>query len=88
MGEQRDRHEVLLRVERHLRIERGVRGEAAGGADGERVAVGIRLGERRQADVAAGAGPVVDDDLLAEPFAELGRDDAHGRVGRAARAGR
>ena len=37
-----------------------------------------------QADVAAGAGPVVDDDLLAEPLAELGRDDAHRGVGRAA----
>ena len=43
-----------------------------------------KLVERGQADVAACARAVVDDDLLAEPLAELGRDDADGRIRRAA----
>ena len=73
-GEDRDRHEILHRVERLLvepRIDR-----MRDRDDEERVAVGRGLGGEIGADHAAGAGAIVDEDLLAEVLAELVGDDA------------
>jgi hypothetical protein len=50
----------------------------------ERVAVGRGLGDDLRAEVAARAGAVLDDDLLAEPHRELRREDAADDVGGAA----
>ena len=85
-GDERDRHEVLDRVVRHLRIERRVDRLRADRSHQQRVAVGRRLGDEVGAEVAAGAGLVLDDEGLAEGLAELGRERARQDVGRAAGA--
>lgn len=70
----------------------------------QRVAVGGRLGDGVDAEIAACAGPVVDEHLLPEPFAQVlgqragenvhsatrgkGHDDAHGAVREALRRDR
>jgi len=53
---------------------------ANSGGNADRVAVGRGLGDRIGADIAARAGPVLDHDLLAEPVAQLLRQDARNDV--------
>ena len=79
----RDRHEVLVGIERHLRHQRGRRDEIAGG-DQDRVAVGRRLGDGIGAERAARARAVLDHHRLAERLAELLPDQAGGHIGDAA----
>ena len=79
-----DRHEVLQRVVRRLQDVR-VHRERAHVGQHEGVAVGRGLGDVVDRDVAAGAGAVLDHDLLAELLAERPLHDARGRVGAAAR---
>ena len=68
---QGDRREVLQRVVRH--VFHGVRNDrhVAALSAGDGVAVRRRLRGHREADRAARAGPVVDDQLLAEALAHL-----------------
>ncbi len=70
----RHRDEVLDRVERQLRVERRHAGHRAGEHQ-QRVAVGRRFRDQVGAKIAAGAGPVVDDDRLLHqllhPLADL-----------------
>ena len=84
-GDQDDRREILDVVVRHLRVQARVDRVRAHGAHFQRVAVGRGLGDQLRADVAAGAGPVVDDDRLAPCVGELLRDGAGEDVGGAAR---
>ena len=90
-----ERDQLLHRLRRHRRMEdedhrRG--GEVnhrrevlQAVIDGEhRVAVRRRPRDELGADDAARAGPVLDDELLAERGAELGREDADENVGAAA----
>src|SRR3954453_1939033 len=70
-GDPPDRGEVLARVIANVGIEIRPDRERAGIAETDGVAGGIGLCERAGADSAAGAGAVVDDDLLAERLAEL-----------------
>ena len=83
-SEQRDRREGLQRVDGQLvkrRIDR-----MRDGDDQQRVAVGRRLRHQFGADDAAGAGLVLDDELLAEPLAEAAQlDDARQDVVQPAR---
>ena len=79
-----DRIEILVVVERQIRIERRVHRERRGIVQ-HGVAVGIGLRGHRLADGAAGAATVFDHELLAEHFAELGEDDARRGVGAARR---
>ena len=72
--EQRDRRKRLQRVVGQL-VERRI-DRMRDGDDQQRVAVGRRLRHQLGADDAAGAGLVLDDELLAEPLAELRADDA------------
>jgi hypothetical protein len=63
-----------------------MRADAVGG-DGvqeEGVAVGLRLGDLRSGDRAAGAGAIAGDDGLPEGVGELRADDARDEVGSAA----
>jgi hypothetical protein len=71
LRQQDHRHEVLLVVEGHLRVEARVDRVRAHGAHVERVAVGWRLGRLLAADVAARAGLVLDDDRLSQALLEL-----------------
>ena len=80
-----DRDEILHRVVVLGLPHRRARGDGAARAEQQRVAVGGRLRHRRAADGAGGAGAVLDDHLLAERFAERGRDGARGDVDVAAR---
>ena len=61
-----------------------VDGVRARSADDEGVAVGFGLGDVIGGDVAAGAGLVLDDELLAEFLGYLGGDDPRQNVGGAA----
>ena len=66
LRQQHDRSESTIRVERHRLVHEAVGGQHAGRPEQQRVAVGLGLGGRGGADVAVGAGAVVDHDLLAE----------------------
>ncbi len=83
--DQRHRHEILDRVVLDAGVRRRRDHVGAGGAHGERVAVGRGAGRDLGADRAAGAAAVVDDHLLAEALGELLPDQARDDVGRAAR---
>ena len=50
----------------------------------ERVAVGLRFGDARGRDGAAGTAAIDDDDRLSERLVQLGADGAREEVGRAA----
>ena len=83
----RARHgrEILQRIERQIAIERRIDRERGDRAHEDRVAVGRRFRGELRRDIARGAGTVVDDHLLAEPFAQLRRQRARRRVRAAAR---
>ena len=82
--DERDRREVLHRVVRHLRVKARVHRVRRQRAHQDRVAVGRRLRDEVGADVAARAGPVVDDNALAPVLARLLRDGAADDVERSA----
>ena len=71
VADQADRRKILARIVAGILVERRSDRERAGVAKQQRVAVGIAFRDRLGADGAAGAGPVVDHDLLAEQFAHL-----------------
>ena len=81
----RDRHEVLVHVERQRAVERRADRQAVGGEQ-DGVAVGRRLGERIGREIAAGAGAVLHHhrlvELLAELVAEEPGDGIDGAAGR------
>ena len=83
-GELRHRREIPDRVERRARIQAGARDEVGCGEQ-QGVAVGRCVLHDFRADVAGRAWPVVGYDLLAEPLAELLRDDAADGIRCAAR---
>jgi hypothetical protein len=64
--QRRDRDQVLVRVERHLGVERRVDRLDTAGAHEQRVAVGRRARGLCAAEVAAGAGLVLDRYRMAE----------------------
>ena len=80
-----DRLEVLARIEPDVVVERRADAERAGVDQRDHAAVGRTLGDHPHADGAARAAAVVDDDRLAERFAELVGKDARDDVGAAAR---
>ncbi len=82
---QRHQLEILQRIVGKLVVERDVDAVRRGGAEQQRVTVGLRLGDLLGADRAAGAALVLDHDLLAELFRQRHRQDAREDVGRAAR---
>ena len=73
----------LHRVEGQRREQERV-DDVLHGRDDERVAILRRLGDELGPDIAAGTGPIVHDDLLAEPLRKLLRDEARDDVRRAA----
>ena len=79
----RDRRDVADEIEIELVVERRI--DRVRRADQEkRVAVGRRAHDRLGGDIAAGARPVLDDELLAEPLRQPLTDQARDDVGRAA----
>ena len=81
----RDRHEILVHVERQRAVERRADRQAVGGEE-DGVAVGRRLGERIGREIAARAGAILHHHRLAELLGELvaeepgqGVDGAAGR---------
>ena len=83
VGELADRHDVVQRIERRLVQDRIDRVAARDGEIG--VAVGGCLDRGLGAEIAAGAGLVLDDHGLAEPRAHLLGDQPAGEVRAAAR---
>jgi hypothetical protein len=84
IAEARDRREILQRIERQLPEQRDADGRAVR-EQRQRGAVRRRGDHRARRGDSAGAGLVLDIKTLAEPVAELFRDDARGDVGHAAR---
>jgi hypothetical protein len=76
LHQQRDRREIGDRVIVEIGIERHVDGVGGDRAPDQRVAVGIGLCDRGGADRAGRAGPVLDDDRLAERRLHDLRDEA------------
>src|SRR6516162_874824 len=74
--QERNRLEVLERVERHVLDQRGIGGERARRGE-QRVTVRRRVGNGGGGNVAAGADAVLDDDRLAEPLLKFGNHCAH-----------
>ncbi len=81
----RHRHEVAQWSVRELLVERRVDHQRRVGAGRNRVAVGIGLHQRLQADGAVGAGAVLDEYLLPEPLGEMLGGKARDEVGAASR---
>src|SRR2546422_6335407 len=81
---ERDRGEVLLRVERQRPVQRHV-DRVGRRRDEERVAVGCALRDEIGADVASGAGLVLDDHRLSQGFREARAQGARGEIGDPAR---
>ena len=79
-----DRRDVLGLVVGHVLEHELVDGVGARRADHEGVAVGLGLRDEVGGDVAAGAGLVLDDELLTEFFRDFGGDDPRQHVGGAA----
>ncbi len=78
-----DRRDVADEIELEIVVERGVDGVVRPGHE-QRVAVGRRVRDRLDRDIAAGAGTVVDDYGRSEPLRQPLRDDAGDDVLRAA----
>ena len=70
--EERDRREVARELVAHIRIDVLRAGHRAARQQ-QGVAIGRRFGDKALADHAAGARPVLDDELLPEELAHLGR---------------
>ena len=81
---QADRLEVLLAVVGQRLVERDVDRQRAHVGEQQRVAVGRRLRGLVDADRAAGAADILDDELLAERLAHRWHEHAGQRVGRTA----
>jgi hypothetical protein len=83
--DQRHRREIFDRIVRQLAVERHVDRVGADRAHQYRVAVGGRFGDVVGADIAAGAGTVIDNHRLAPAFVELlayrARDDVERTAG-------
>ena len=86
--DQRDRDEILLRVDRQILKDRRIDRDRTDVAKVDRIAIGRCLCGCFHADVARCARPILDHDLLPERFAQLRRNDARHEVGRAARGER
>ena len=85
VGDEADGREILHRIECELGVNADVDGLRSHRAEENRVAVGRRAGCQLRRDVAAGAGTVVDQHLLAPALAQPVADDARQYVGSAAR---
>ena len=81
---QADRREIAQCVVGDLLLQIGQDHQCAGAAEEERVAVGYRFRRQFGANQAAGATPVVDDELLTELRGEPRQHHARDDVGRAA----
>ena len=83
IGKSRYRREIAQNIDGLRFVERQVHG-GGGGEINDRVAVRRRVDGRLEREIGGGAGLVLDEHRLAEPFGEpLGQDPRH-RVGRAA----
>jgi hypothetical protein len=80
-----DRHEVSRRLVGQVLAQVRQDRVDGGGRQQQHIAVGRGLGDEVRAKRTARAGPVVDDDLLAERFRHLLRNQACELVGGAAR---
>ena len=78
-----DDRDVPDEIEIEVVIERRVDGGGRVGPE-QRIAVGRRAHDRIGRDVAGGARPVLDDELLAEPLGERLTEQTHEDVGAAA----
>ncbi len=68
-GNARDRHDVAREIEGKIAVERRI-DRIRGADDKERVSVGGRIDDALSADITVGAGPVIDEEGLSQPFRE------------------
>ena len=79
-ADHRDRREIAHRIVRQLAVHARIDRHRAGDAEEQRIAVGRRFGGDLGADDGAGAGPVVDDNLLPEHGRHFRREHARDDV--------
>jgi hypothetical protein len=79
--DQCEQGKILLPVERHLAHHERNGGQRRSAVDADRVSVGRTLGEGIDPRQAAGAGAVLDDDLLAERGAKSVSQRAREQIG-------
>ena len=84
-GDEPDRRKVLARVVAGIGVEARIDRNRAGVAEQQRVAVGLGLGDRAGAKIAAGAGAVVHHDGVLKRDGKFFRDDPRQRIDAAAR---
>jgi hypothetical protein len=84
-GNRSHRHQVLRRVERHLRVQVRIDRHGATGRHQQRVAVSRRLGDEVRPKVACGAPLVFHDDRLPQRFVQRRSDEPGQLIGSAAR---
>jgi hypothetical protein len=77
------RRKILRRIKGEFRIERRDHREGRAGQQ-QRVTIGLRTRDDFRTDRTAGAGPVIDNELLAEGFGEFLRDQPPRHIGGAA----
>ncbi len=87
-ADQDDGRQILDRVVRQIAVEAGVGRQDGVVAHQQRVAVGRRLGDDVAGEVAAGAGAIVGDHRLAEPFVQFLADGARQQIAPADRPAR
>ncbi len=83
MHEARDRHGVADEIERQLPVERGA-DRVVGAAEHQRIAIRRRTDRGGGCDIAAGAGAVLHDELLAQTLRQPLAHEARHDVDRAA----
>src|SRR5262245_42024508 len=83
-GDQADRSKIPFGIIVDLLVQAGIGGEDAVVRKQQRVAVGWRAGDELRRDIAAGAGPVVDDQWLTENLLHLPGEHACQDVARPA----
>jgi hypothetical protein len=84
-ADQRDRREVVDRIEAPLGDQQRADAVRVDVRELQRVAIGRRLRDQVGADGAGGAGLVLDDDRLSEALGQLGGHEARHRIGSAPR---
>src|SRR5262249_43630932 len=82
---QRRRNHIALRVVRHLAVQILIDCKMTDGGGTYGVAVGWAAGQRSNADIAAGTGPVLDYEGLSEDVLQALAENTRKHVGRPAR---
>jgi hypothetical protein len=78
--DRRDRHEIVQRIERHVRVDVWIDRDVAELNESDRVAVRWGFRDRLRAKISAAAGAIFNHDALPQGFADILGGDTRGDV--------